>query len=196
MLGYAVVDLETSGFHPPAAEIVEVAIVHVDAAGAVTGSWDSLLRPPSGSVGATWVHGITPGMVRRAPTFASVAPVLHDLLADRIVVAHNLAFDGKFLVSEFAAAGLALPEISSGLCTLRLAQRHLAGPSHRLADCCRDTGIVLSDAHSAVGDATATAELLGYFLRRGVVGGATTARPVLPGQRSASTTAAFLSRRG
>lgn len=195
MLGYAVVDLETSGFHPPAAEILEFAIVHVDAAGAVTGSWDSLVRPPSGNVGATWVHGITTGMVRRAPTFASLAPALHDLLADRVVVAHNLAFDGKFLISEFAAAGLALPEISAGLCTFRLAQRHLPGPSFRLADCCRDTGIVLSDAHSAVGDATATAELLGHFIQRGLVGGTSLARPVVPAQRSASSQTSFLSRR-
>lgn len=167
----------------------------MDPTGAITGSWDSLLRPPSGSVGATWVHGITPGMVQQAPTFAAVAPALHDLLADRVVVAHNLAFDGKFLLAEFAAAGLALPEISSGLCTLRLAQRHLPGPSFKLADCCRDTGIVLSDAHSAVGDATATAELLAHFIRRGLVGSPTLARPVLPGQRSGSSTAAFRSRR-
>ena len=46
MHGYAVIDLETSGFHPPAAEILEFAVIHVDPTGAVTGSWDSLLRPP------------------------------------------------------------------------------------------------------------------------------------------------------
>jgi DNA polymerase III epsilon subunit-like protein len=135
-------------------------------------------------------------MVSRAPSFADLAETLYGLLADRIVVAHNLDFDGRFLMAEFAGAGLPLPEIASGVCTLRLAQRHLPGPPHKLADCCRNTGIELIDAHSAVGDATATASLLAYFLARGVVGPRTVARPVVPGQRSGTGTAPLLPRRG
>ncbi|MFD0638473.1 PolC-type DNA polymerase III [Catenulispora yoronensis] len=111
MNGYAVVDVETSGFHPPVAEIVEIAIVHVDLTGAVTGSWDSLIRPNSG-VGATRVHGITRDMVARAPSFEDVGRELHSLLTDRIVAAHNLPFDSKFLVSHFARMGLNSPEIA------------------------------------------------------------------------------------
>jgi DNA polymerase III epsilon subunit-like protein len=174
--GYAVVDVETSGFHPPVGEIVEVAIVHVDVTGQVTGSWDSLLRP-EGGVGATRVHGITREMVELAPRFEDVGLELHGLLTDRVVVAHNLAFDAKFLVSQFARIGVHSPEIAGGACTLRMSQAVLPGPSYKLLDCCEAVGIDLIDAHSALGDAMATARLVGYFLERGVALGGMAVRP-------------------
>lgn len=164
---YAVVDVETSGFHPPKAEVVEVAIVHVDGGGRITGSWDTLIRP-LGSVGATHVHGITESMARDAPSFRSIASALHGLLVGRVVVAHNLPFDAKFLIAHFAQAGIAAPEIRDGVCTLSVAKQYIPASRHQLADCCRHAGIALTDAHKAIGDATATAKLLGYFLRLGV----------------------------
>ena len=164
---YAIVDVETSGFHPPAAEVVEIAIVHVDGGGSITGSWDTLIRP-DGPVGPTRVHGIDEAMVRDAPRFASVAPALHGLLAGRVVVAHNLSFDAKFLVAEFARAGIGSAEIRDGACTLSIARHAIPGPRHQLSDCCRHAGIDLTDAHTAIGDATATAHLAGYFIRRGI----------------------------
>jgi DNA polymerase-3 subunit epsilon len=175
MPDYAVVDVETSGFHPPKSEVIEIAVVHVDNQGSITGCWDSLVRP-QGAVGATHVHGINPAMVRSAPTFAQIAQALHGLLAGRIVVAHNLPFDSKFLVSEFARAGVDAPEIRDGICTLSTAKRYLPGPPHKLADCCDHAGIALTDAHMALGDATATAKLLGYFLRRGLTPAGTPVR--------------------
>ncbi|GAA2002529.1 hypothetical protein GCM10009838_80580 [Catenulispora subtropica] len=170
------VDVETSGFHPPVAEIVEIAIVHVDRTGQVTGRWDSLIRPEDG-VGATRVHGITRDMVLRAPRFEDVGRELHGLLAGRVVAAHNLAFDAKFLVSHFARMGLDSPEIAGGVCTLRASQLLLPGPSYKLADCCETVGIELTDAHSALGDALATARLLGFYLARGVDLGGMAVRP-------------------
>lgn len=183
MTEYAIVDLETTGFHPPAAEILEVAVVHVDAAGQVTGSWDTLVRPVVGGVGATHVHGITSAMVGRAPRFGDIAPQLHRLLAGRVVVAHNLVFDGKFLVAQFGGAGIAAPEIREGACTLRLAKQHLPGPTYKLADCCLYTRITLTDAHKALGDATATAKLLGYFIQRGIDPAGRVVRPQIPAPR-------------
>lgn len=175
-MNYAVVDVETSGFHPPIAEIVEIAIVHVSATGAVTGSWDSLIRPESG-VGATRVHGITRAMVERAPRFEDIGHDLHALLAGRVVAAHNLPFDAKFLVSHFARMGLNSPEIAGGVCTLRTSQRLLPGPTYKLADCCEAVGIDLTDAHSALGDALATARLLGLYLARNIDLGGMAVRP-------------------
>lgn len=176
MNGYAVVDVETSGFHPPIAEIVEVAIVHVDPTGQVTGYWDSLLRP-EGGVGATRIHGITREMVEPAPRFEDIGLDLHALLANRVVVAHNLAFDAKFLVTHFARIGLHSPEIAAGACTLRTSQAMLPGPSYKLLDCCHAVGVELTDAHSALGDALATARLLGVFLQRGINLGGMAVRP-------------------
>ena len=188
MADYAVVDVETSGFNPPKAEVVELALVHVDGSGRITGRWDTLVRP-RGAVGATHVHGISAAMVHRAPAFESIAERVHALLAGRVVVAHNLPFDARFLVAEFARAGIEAPEVPGGVCTLSTARRYLPVPTHKLADCCAYAQVPLVDAHKALGDATATAGLLGYFLGRGIPLGGTPVRgqAVPPPRRSAET---------
>jgi DNA polymerase-3 subunit epsilon len=166
--GYAVFDIETTGLtlHPDS--IVEIAIVHVDSQGAITGTWDTLLQP-SGDVGPTGIHGITQGMVRDAPRFGAVADHLYDLFAGRVAVAHNLpGFDGRFLTAHFGAVGIEAPAIKQGVCTLKYARRHLPGPPHRLENCCAYLGIGLSDAHQALADTVATAKLLSYFITSGV----------------------------
>jgi DNA polymerase III subunit epsilon len=185
LLKYAVVDVETSGFHPPLAEIVEIAVVHLDEQGQITGSWDTLIRP-DGGVGATHVHGIDAVMVRDAPKFVDVAHQVHALLAGRVVAAHNLPFDSKFLISQLGAAGIAAPEIKTGVCTLSIAKRTIPGPPHKLADCCNHARIELRDAHKALGDATATARLLAYFMTIGInpVGTPVIERPLVPAART------------
>jgi DNA polymerase III subunit epsilon len=167
MAGYAVVDVETTGFNPPSAEIVEIAVVQTDSTGRITDRWDSLIRPWR-AVSGTRVHGITAAMVRGAPRFNDIAHEIHGRLAGRVVVAHNLPFDSRFLIAELGGAALPVPHVSSGVCTLRLARRYLPGPTFKLPDCCRHAKIPLTDAHAALGDATATAKLLGYFISKGV----------------------------
>ena len=163
--GFAVVDIETSGFHPLAAEIVEIAVVLLDAHGTISGTWNSLIKPISG-VGPTRIHGITREMVATAPRFDEVARHLHGLLDGRVVAAHNLNFDSKFLHSQFANAGIhAARLLIDGVCTLRLAQRLLPGPSYSLTACCSRVGIELPDAHRPLGDATAAARLLARLLQ-------------------------------
>jgi len=59
----------------------------------------------------------------------------------------------------------------------RTSQALLPGPSYKLLDCCEAVGVPLTDAHSALGDALATARLLGFFLQRGVNVGGMAVRP-------------------
>ena len=166
MSGYAVVDTETTGFSPAHGDrVLEVAVVLLDAAGSVEREWETLLNPDRG-VGPQHVHGISPAQVARAPRFADVGPYLAHLFAGRLVVGHNIAFDARFLHAEFAAIGMAVPlEANRCLCTQALARQHLPGPRHTLAISCEQAGVVHLDAHSAMGDTRATAELFGYFLR-------------------------------
>jgi DNA polymerase-3 subunit epsilon len=84
-----------------------------------------------------------------------------------VLVAHNASFDVPFLRAEFERAGVAMPEVAE-LCTLRESRLHLPDLLRRkLADCCSAAGVTLSGAHSALGDARATAELLGCYIRTG-----------------------------
>jgi DNA polymerase III epsilon subunit-like protein len=166
--GYAVFDIETTGFRLHPDSIVEIAVVHVDADGAITGSWDTLLRPRDGEVGPTHVHGVSRAMVEGAPSFGDAAGSLYGLFAGRIPVAHRIAqFDGRFLNAHFTWSGIDTDAFTGGLCTWQLASRHLPLDHHTLKDCCEHLGIELVDAHQALTDTVATAQLLGHFIRAG-----------------------------
>ncbi|WP_354051081.1 exonuclease domain-containing protein [Cellulosimicrobium sp. 4261] len=164
MPGFAVVDLETTGFSPRLGDrVAEVAVVLVDAAGRVEDEWSTLVNPER-DLGPQHVHGIAAADVALAPTFDRVAPALLRLLAGRVLVAHNAAFDTRFLRAEIGRAGIAAAiDPVACLCTQQLASRYLTG-SRALAACCAAVGVVHDGVHSALGDARATAGLLGYYL--------------------------------
>lgn len=165
MLGYAVVDVETTGFSPRSDRVVEIAIVLLDAAGTPQDEWSTLVNPLRG-VGPSWVHGIEPGDVVDAPTFDQVAPHVMAALAGRAFVAHNAAFDLRMVSAEMARAALPLGADFPSLCTMHWARDFVEPPTLKLVDCCAAAGVEHLDAHSALGDARATAGLLAHYLAR------------------------------
>ncbi len=160
--GFAVVDVETTGFSPDRERIVEVGVVVLDADGVEVGSFSTLIdpgRPP----GPTFVHGISPAMLEGAPTFDAIHAYLADQLSGRVVVGHNVdGFDLAFLRAECIRYGgptLAPCHVLS-VDTLAVAQRHLGLKGKaRLVDCCTHFGLTWDDHHSALGDARVTAAL-------------------------------------
>ena len=164
--GYAVLDVETTGFTPATDRVVEIAVVHTDPDGTVTDEWHTLLDPDGADVGPTHVHGIERADVDGAPRLAQVAAELVSRLDRRVLVAHNAEFDLAFLRAELERAGAAAPSPVVHLCTLTASRLHLPALRWRkLADCCAAAGVEQSDAHAALGDARATAALLGHYLR-------------------------------
>lgn len=162
--GFAVIDLETTGFVADDERIVEVAVVVLDADGAEEESFCTLLDPGC-DPGPTHVHGIHAEMLAGAPVFADVHPYLADLLTGRVVVGHNVdRFDLAFLMAECKRLGgdSLIPDKLATLDTLRVAQHHLdLRGKARLVDCCDRYGLTWEDHHSALGDARVTGELLG-----------------------------------
>jgi len=178
-MGYAVVDVETTGFAAGRSDrVVEVAVVLLDDDGRQTGEWCTLLNPGR-DLGPQHVHRISAADVWDAPTFAQAAGALARRLAGRVLVAHNLAFDARFLAAEFGRLGVA-PALD-GLCTMRLAARFLPGGGRSLRACCDAAGIPLGEAHSALHDARATGRLLAHYLRHGPLDAPTAPWPHLPG---------------
>ncbi|MGW9183806.1 exonuclease domain-containing protein [Agromyces sp. NPDC055661] len=160
---YAIIDVETTGLSPKAGRILELAVVRVDAHGVIVDEWTSRFNP-EGPVGATHIHGITDADVADAPLFRDVAGDIARRLKGLPVAAHNARFDLAFLRSEFTLAGWELPWMVS-YCTLNGSYHYLPDMDRRrLADCCWATGVRLTNAHSALGDARATAGLLRYYL--------------------------------
>lgn len=161
---YAVVDVETTGFSARGADrIIEVAVVHLDEDGVVTDEWCTLVNPVR-DLGPQHIHHISAAEVWHAPRFAEVAGALAAQLRGRVLVAHNLGFDSRFLAAEFGRLGVELPV--PGLCTMRLSNEYLPNKAGRsLAACCAAAGISLTEAHSALFDAHATAGLFARYLR-------------------------------
>lgn len=160
---YAVIDVETTGLSPNRDRIIELAIVRLDAAGTVVD--ETVTRfDPQGPVGATHIHGITQAAVTGKPLFADLAETVVAELAGLPVIAHNAKFDLAFLRAELTAAGWDVPWIAS-YCTLDASYAYLPEMDRRrLMDCCWATGVTLEDAHSALGDARATAGLLRAYI--------------------------------
>lgn len=165
--GFSVVDVETTGFSYGSHDrVVEVAVVHVDPAGQIEGQWETLINPGR-DIGPQNIHGVTGREIRRAPLFADVAGKLADLLRGRVFVAHNVAFDSRFIAAEFRRVGINVPlPSSSSLCTMQLASRYLPSAGARsLAGCCDAMGVIISQQHRASADAQAAAQLLAGYLR-------------------------------
>lgn len=98
------------------------------------------------------------------PTFDVFIPHLNRWLADSVVVAHHARFDLAFLRAEYRHCGWQLPWLPT-LCTLDASSYYLPLlDRRRLRDCCAAAQISLQSAHSALGDARATAALLSYYL--------------------------------
>lgn len=162
--GYAVVDVETTGFAARGSDrIIEVAVVHLDSDGLVTDEWCTLVNPLR-DLGPQHIHHISAAEVWHAPKFAEVAGALAAQLRGRVLVAHNLGFDSRFLAAEFGRLGVELPV--PGLCTMRLADQYLPSRAGRsLRACCEAAGVSLLEAHSALYDAHAAAGLFATYLR-------------------------------
>ena len=164
MTGYTVIDLETTGLFPQKHDrILEIGVVFVTDEGAIEGEWSTLVDPQR-DVGPTRIHGITARDVLDAPTFAEIAPLLIESLCGRTLVAHNARFDIGFLDYEFARCSLGTRPPTPSLCTMQLASSYLRGSSRKLKDCCRAANVTHHAQHTAVGDATAVAGLLTYYL--------------------------------
>ena len=157
--GWAVVDVETSGFRPGQARIVSVAALAVGDDGNVERSVSTLLNPGV-DPGPTHVHGLTSEMLAGKPCFADVAPDLVEVLRGRTLVAHNVGFDYSFLAAEAELASVELP-IDSVMCTVELARRlDLDCDNMRLATLASHWDISQMKPHDALDDALVLAQIL------------------------------------
>lgn len=179
---YTVVDVETTGLSPARGDrVLEIAVARVASDGHIEDEYATLVNPEGRDVGAVFIHGITNEAVHSAPRFIDIAGEILARLDGAIVVAHNAAFDERFLAAELARAGIYLDRMPA-LCTLWLARQTLNTPNHRLPTLCQADGIADGDAHSALGDARAGARLLPRMVARyGRPLAYPTVPPALPG---------------
>jgi DNA polymerase-3 subunit epsilon len=161
---YTVFDTETTGLNPSQGD----EIIQIGATRIVNGkllrqdAFEQLIDPgrsiPAASIP---IHGITPAMVQGQPRIGQVLPVFHAYASDTVLVAHNAAFDMKFLQLKERSTGLRFDQ--PVLDTLLLsAVIHPHQDSHRLEAIAQRMNITVLGRHTALGDALVTAEV---FLR-------------------------------
>jgi DNA polymerase III epsilon subunit family exonuclease len=154
---FVVVDVETTGTHPEMADLVEVAAVRVKG-GKVTDRWSTFVNPGRPIFG-NQMHGITDADVKGAPSPAEAARAALDFVGDATIVGHSVGFDIGFL--EAALGDGTRIEKGRYLDTLTLARDGYPDlPSYTLGELSKFFGVPLQQAHRALPDAEATAELL------------------------------------
>ena len=163
--GWAVVDVETSGFSPGTARVISLAVLALDADGRVEQSVVSLLNPGV-DPGPTHIHGLTAEMLEDQPQFGDIVADVAELVRGRTLVAHNAAFDYGFLTAEAELAGFELP-IDSVMCTVELARRLDLGTDNlRLETLAAHWQVTQRRAHDAFDDAVVLTDVLAASLRR------------------------------
>jgi ATP-dependent DNA helicase DinG len=102
---YVVVDVETTGLDPDRDAIIEVAAVSLQN-GTISDEFSSLVQPHQ-EIPAyiTQMTGITDEMVAEAPSMYTLRSRLKQVLADHVLVGHNVGFDLGFLRAERLGIG-------------------------------------------------------------------------------------------
>ncbi len=160
-LTYTVFDTETTGLEPSAGdEIIQIGATRI-VAGKLRREdcFEQLVNPqrdiPAASIP---IHGIRPEMVASAPAIDAVLPAFHAFAQDTVLVAHNAAFDMRFLQLKQARTGVAFDQ--PVLDTLLLsAVVHPQQALHGLEAIAERLGVAVLGRHTALGDAMVTAEI-------------------------------------
>jgi DNA polymerase-3 subunit epsilon len=160
-LTYTIFDTETTGLNPAEGD----EIIAIGAVRCINGrllrqeTMEQLIDPRRRmSQAAINIHGISPDMLEDQPTIDQILPRFYNFAEDTVLVAHNAAFDMRFLQMKEEQTGIKF--IQPVLDTLLLsAVVHPTQSDHSLDAIAQRLGIKLLGRHTALGDAIVTGEV-------------------------------------
>ena len=181
---FVVFDTETTGLAPSRERIIELAAIRF-VNGVPTEVFETFINPEKPiPQEASAVNHITDGMVADAPTISQVLPAFEAFVGKSPLVAHNLAFDLKFI---FYSGSNIFDTPRKYFDTLQIAQKMLKKPkpkydkefgtwetdydsdydvdNHKLATLAEYYNITFPDQHRATADAIVTGKLFLHLIR-------------------------------
>ncbi|MFL0579452.1 exonuclease domain-containing protein [Dietzia sp. 179-F 9C3 NHS] len=164
---FVAVDVETTGT-ADVARVIEIAAVRFAADGTAMDRFSSLANPGRHvplNPAAQRVHGITPEQVWSAPPLATVLAEFRTFVGSSGLVAHNLAFENRFLTAEYQRLGETAPTWQ-GVCTLATARKQFRMPSNKLVHLIDEFDLPAVNSHRALDDAHACGLLLAAMMQR------------------------------
>jgi DNA polymerase-3 subunit epsilon len=160
-LTYTVFDTETTGLEPSAGdEIIQIGAVRIVNRRLLRQEAFEQIIDPRRTLPAksAKIHRISAEMLVGQPPIEQVLPIFREFVGDTVLVAHNAAFDMRFLELKEASSGVRFdrPVLDTFLLSAVLFPNQV---SHRLEAIAERLGVSVLGRHTAVGDAIVTAEI-------------------------------------
>lgn len=161
---YVAIDFQTANrWHKSACSVALVTVKD----GKIIDTFYSLIRPGILHFDKenTALHGITKEMVKDAPYFDELWPLIKEKINGKTLVAHYAKFDMDVLAEELAGNELAFPSCPV-FCTCVLSQAMFPEmPHHRLQDVTDKIGFNLEQRYNAMAHARACVAIVEYALK-------------------------------
>lgn len=161
-----ILDLETSD-KTVTSEVLSIAVIGCEHGKVI---FKSLVRPtnPNFVNHAEHVNGITPDMLKDAPTLAEIYPQICDALAFAVVGIYNAEFDEKVLQNALIRAGLKPVPILATACVMKQFAMYRGEWNSikqdwrwaTLSEAAARFGIETPEAHGALPDCRTTLEII------------------------------------
>ena len=155
---YVAFDLETTGFDTQGDEIIEIAAIKI-INGQFVEKFTTFVHPTVKiPKKITELTGITDDMVAYAPAIEDVLPDLYRFMKGCVLVGHNIA-DFDIPILNYHANKIKYDFNNDFIDTLVLSRQKLHLNRNKLHDVCKYLKIPLVDAHRAINDVTANAQV-------------------------------------
>jgi DNA polymerase-3 subunit epsilon len=162
-LAYTVFDTETTGLAPSEGdEIISIGAVRIVNRRLLMQECFEQLIDPHRAIPreSQQIHGLSAQMLAGQPSISEVLPLFQRFAEDTVLVAHNAAFDMRFLQLKEAQTGIRFiqPVLDTLLLSALVHPGHASG-EHRLELIAARLGVQVVGRHTALGDAMVTGEV-------------------------------------